>query len=344
MDLPQPIRKQFLVAAYSSVAISALTVTPVFILSQISGQNYFLALGFGALLVFFGWAANIGIYALVGGEGRRRGQLWRYLLSYIFCLLATFGLFHGHMIPRGGGRSESLSSGFHFHLIVFLAVDTVILILQDLIITRERNAAIELENSRLKLSQAEALNLQLKQQIQPHFLFNSLSALKALIRTSPQLAEEYLIRLSDFLRYAVSSHGHVVEVGREVELCMEYLEMQRIRFGEALQYDINVPASIRESYDIPVFSLQLLIENAIKHNILTMERPLLIRVFHEKGSVTVANNLQKKPAAGSDSPGMGLANLRERYMSLTGDEIVIREETDQYSVSIKLLVHEDRDH
>jgi LytS/YehU family sensor histidine kinase len=231
-------------------------------------------------------------------------------------------------------------SGIHFHMIVFFAVDTVLLILQDLVVTRERNAAIELENSRLKIRNMEAMNLQLKQQVQPHFLFNSLSTLKSLISISPEQAGEYLVRLSGFLRSSLSSHAFsVVKVGRELDLCIDYLEMQQIRFEEALQFTIDVPATIRETSFVPVFSLQLLIENAIKHNVLTREQPLFIRLDYKDGAITVSNNLQKRPVV-SESAGTGLVNLRERYKALGGGPVVIDEDAHRFSVSIQVFANE----
>jgi two-component system LytT family sensor kinase len=198
------------------------------------------------------------------------------------------------------------------------------------------------------------MNLQLMQQVQPHFLFNSLSALKSLIGHSPEQAGEYLVRLSGFLRASMSSHAmSVVLVGRELDLCVDYLDMQQIRFGEALQYSIDVPAAVRERSYVPVFSLQLLIENAIKHNVLTRERPLSIRVMSTDGVIRVVNNLQKKPGgmpAGAgdggagEAGGTGLTNLRERYRALTGDPVLVEEGEHEFSVTIKVFDYEGSDH
>ena len=300
------------------------------------------------VLVFIIWALNIWIYSF------SVSRTARYLLSYLGCAVLTFLLFHHYFIRLGDQGFSSKGGGLHFHVIIFLAVDTVILILQDLVVTREKNAAIELENSRLRMRNVEAMNLQLMQQVQPHFLFNSLSALKSLIGHSPEQAGEYLVRLSGFLRASMSSHAmSVVLVGRELELCVDYLDMQRIRFGEALRYSIDVPAAVREGSYVPVFSLQLLIENAIKHNVLTRERPLSIRVMYTVGVIRVVNNLQKKPggaaaAAGDggagESGGPGLTNLRERYRALTGDPVLVEEGEHEYSVTIKVFDYEGSDH
>jgi two-component system LytT family sensor kinase len=370
MKLSQPIRRQFRVAAYSSPAISALSVTPVFMLSGVSFVFFPWAIAFTTVLVFIIWALNIWIYSF------SVSRTVRYLLSYLFCAALTFLLFHHYFIQLGDQGFSSKGGGLHFHIIIFLAVDTVILILQDLVVTREKNAAIELENSRLRMRNVEAMNLQLMQQVQPHFLFNSLSALKSLIGHSPEQAGEYLVRLSGFLRASMSSHAmSVVLVGRELELCIDYLEMQQIRFGEALRFSIDVPAEVREGAYVPVFSLQLLIENAIKHNVLTRERPLSIRVVYAEGGIRVVNNLQRKLAEGAGSgaatggaasveaggasvgtggeaetsgqgafEGTGLTNLRERYRALTGDPVLIQDGEHEFSVTIKVFDYEGSDH
>lgn len=336
MGSPPSIGKQFKVAAYTSPAISALTVTPLFILGKTSFEVYPWAFGIAALLVFLFWAVNIGIYLLVARDDRDRSWV-RYLFSYAFSILFSFLLFHDLFHPHFG----SSSSGVHFHVVIFFAVDTVILILQDLVVTRERNARIELENSRLRMRDMEAMNMRLARQVHPHFLFNSLSTLKALISVSPQQATEYLVRLSGFLRSSITDEG-IVKLGKELELCDDYLAMQRIRFGDALRFSIDVPEEARTSLFVPVFSVQLLIENAIKHNVLTPDRPLSIEVVYRAGIITVSNNLQRKET--SEGSGSGLNNLRERYKALSGDPVRIEEAAGRFFVSIKGIRHESSDH
>jgi LytS/YehU family sensor histidine kinase len=230
------------------------------------------------------------------------------------------------------------------HLIIFLAVDMVVIILQDLTVVREKKAAMEIENAQLRLRNAEAMNLQLMQQIQPHFLFNSLSTLKSLIGISPEQAGEYLVRLSGFLRASLALPAASIEpVAKELELCSDYLEMQRMRFGTALAFSIDVPAAVQQTGYVPVFSLQLLIENAIKHNVLTAAQPLKIEVTYANGWIAVTNNLARKLTE-VESPGMGLANLRERYRALSGHEVRIEETAGTFTVYIKILDDEHRDH
>jgi hypothetical protein len=338
MVLPSIIKRQLWVAAYTSPVVSILAVTPVFMLGSSSSGDYPVTIVFFTVFFFLMWAINIGIYAWLSRGQKDAGPAWlRYLISCLITLLLTHAALYWifHHVARPDFHVEG--AGFHFHIIVFLAVDTVLLILQDLTITREKNAQLRIRN-------IEAMNMQLKQQIQPHFLFNSLSTLKSLITFSPDLAGEYLVRLSGFLRAAIASNSvNLVKVEREIDLCVDYLEMQRIRFGDALQFTVDVPVAVQREMYIPVFSLQLLLENAIKHNILTEEQPLRISIDYSEGVITVRNNLQKKSEV-EHSAGTGLANLRDRFRALSGHPIDIREDAHSFSVGLKLFTHDSGDH
>ena len=333
MPMSPEIRKQLGVALYSSLAVSVLTTTPVFMMTHVSFVYYPWALVFTILMAIGMWAINIALFYF-----SKDRHLVRYLLSYAVCLILVGGAMHGMAFPRTGGFG-SQRNGFWFHIILFVAVDTVLLIVQDLVVIRERKAAIELENAQLRMRNVEAANLLLKQQVQPHFLFNSLSTLKSLIKYSPADAEEYVVKLSGFLRSSMAAHAStLVTMEEELKLCRDYLEMQRIRFGAALQFTIEV----KGKGFLPVLALQGLIENAIKHNVLTKERPLSIRVIGEGKRVVVVNNLQ--PRENTEAEGTGLANLRERYRMLGGGEVVVKKSETDFSVEIPVLNDEDRDH
>ncbi len=238
--------------------------------------------------------------------------------------------------------SQHLHLGYLFILFpgILLFVNISIHLLLYFVISLDSKMAIELENSRLKMKSMEASYLQLKQQVHPHFLFNALNTLKSLIRKQPDQAEIYLKRLSDFLRVSVTTNDDKLnKLSNELKFCIDYLELQKIRFGRALQFSISIPEDIQSGY-VPGFSIQQLIENAIKHNALTVEHPLLIELKYEDGYVQVSNNKQKKTLDGKTS-GTGLINLAERYKIISGDEIIIKEDEEYFSVSIKILNHEN---
>jgi len=338
MESTTSIKNQVKVAVYTTPVIAALTMSPIAILQRYSVGRYTIAVLFTMSLVLFLWSMNILLWYL-GARSTTRRTLMSILISFALAIFVVVYLFSGH-----SSMSVSPRVNFHFHLILFFAVNVVIIIVQNLVISREKNAAMELENQALKLKNMEAINQQLKQQIQPHFLFNSLSTLKSLMAANPERAEDYLIRLSDFLRSSLSSNAlNTARLNDELHLTVNYLEMQKIRFGEALQFVIDIPEEVQTSYYLPAFTLQMLVENAIKHNILTLDRPLNITISWRDGVVTVTNNLQKKETD-TLGTGVGLVNLQERYRILSGNNIVIEDKEDSFSVSIKALAYESSDH
>ncbi|GAA4327100.1 hypothetical protein GCM10023149_30320 [Mucilaginibacter gynuensis] len=202
----------------------------------------------------------------------------------------------------------------------------------------------ELELSRLKTANAEAMNLALKQQIHPHFLFNALNTLKALYHKDTQIADDYIVHMANFLRASIYHNtANISMLKDEVALLMDYLEMQRIRFGAALDCTIDVSNETLNNYYLPSFSLQPLLENAIKHNTFTLEDPLKVKISQQAGWLIVSNHIQKKKMKVA-STGYGLANLAERYKLCSGNEIIIEETASIFSVSIKLLSNEYSNH
>jgi LytS/YehU family sensor histidine kinase len=289
---------------------------------------------------------NLAIINYLGKFELRKNfhNIFRYFASYI--LSASF-------IMVAMKMRKLVFSGFNVNceisqphspyatIVMAISLNTVILILLDLILLREKKTKIEIENAQLKQKNSEAMYQQLKQHIHPHFLFNSLNTLKSLLKKSPDVAEDYLIKLSDFLRVSVSAgNDKFVNIKDELKLCLNYLEMQKIRYGVALQFNTDIPEEVAQTGYVPVFSLQFLSENAIKHNALTYESPLQINIIYKEGRITVTNNLQPK-LTNETTTGSGLINLAERYKILSGDEIIIHTTANQFSVSIKVLKNEN---
>jgi len=202
----------------------------------------------------------------------------------------------------------------------------------------------ELESSRLKTIHAEAANQLLRQQIQPHFLFNALSTLKSLYDLDKESGDEYLIRLSNFLRFNLTtSKADIIPLKEELKHCLDYLEMQKIRLDTALNFTYIISDEALEVGYLPVFALQPLLENAIKHNEITHEFPLNIQIEQKGDRIRVTNNLKLKKMP-EESSGTGLFNLIERYQILSGDEVIILNNECEFSVSIKILKHANNNH
>jgi len=187
---------------------------------------------------------------------------------------------------------------------------------------------------RLEKDSIQAKYESLKTQINPHFLFNSLNSLTNLVDDNEE-AVNYISNLSDFFRYMLSSREkELVLVRDEVDLLKKYISLQQSRFKQNLIVTIDVPEK-HYHFAVPPLVLQMLVENSIKHNIISKDKPLTITVSSGNGSIAVENNLQKK--SGVSSTGQGLRNIRERYAFFTSDKVKISKTTSNYKISVPLL-------
>jgi LytS/YehU family sensor histidine kinase len=178
----------------------------------------------------------------------------------------------------------------------------------------------------------------LKQQVNPHFLFNALSTLRIMVREKDDRAEPFILKLSDLYRQLLSKNtAQTVSLDEELEFLRSYMYMLQARFESLLHIRIETwPDSGQKK--IPAYSLQLLVENCIKHNIISAARPLYITIFQQQpDTILIDNNLQLKPSV-EDAGGIGLDNLRKRYELLQVEDGVTLTRTEKkFSVTLKLL-------
>ncbi|WP_169788189.1 sensor histidine kinase [Rufibacter tibetensis] len=289
------------------------------------------------LLMLCLWGMNIFLYGQFSrlNWSEKARNLTRYATSYLLTVIVYYGLLTLIFVLVDGPPPRV------FPLIVALTNNTIVLVLMDLVILQRKSAQIAVENSQLKMNHAIAQHQHLKHQLQPHFLFNSLNTLKTLIKKKRPEAEEYLVRLSDLLRASITSENKTtIPLEEELKLCVDYLEMQKVRFKDSFSYKIEIPPSLLTSSCLPIFSLQLLVENAIKHNAFTIEEPLSIQIsYNNKDSIVVWNNRKPKQTL-EPSSGIGLKNLSERYQVICGDGINVVEADHSFSVELKLLINE----
>ncbi|MCP9751109.1 sensor histidine kinase [Ferruginibacter sp. HRS2-29] len=176
----------------------------------------------------------------------------------------------------------------------------------------------------------------LKTQVNPHFLFNNLNTLSSLIPENPTHAISFVQELSKVYRHILQvKDDQSITLKDELEVMNAYAFLLQTRFGNNLQVSIDVPEEKLGKRLVPL-SLQLLMENAIKHNIVSAQRPLKIEVFTENGRLVVRNNLQVKNQL-HDSTGIGLDNIRNRYKLLGNEPVIVSESEKEFVVSIPLL-------
>jgi len=194
-----------------------------------------------------------------------------------------------------------------------------------------------LEAEQLKNITAQAELQLIKSQINPHFLFNNLNVLSALIMKDNAEANRFIEEFSKVYRYILSNHHkEVVELKTELDFIKPYIFLLEKRFAEGLVIKVNIAENYKDQYIIPA-SLQMLIENAIKHNVVSRNRPLIIDV-HTNGNntIVVSNNLQAKQTI-ENSTGIGLQNIIKRYRLVSNKEVNIDKNDTQFVVTLPLL-------
>ncbi|WP_373011728.1 sensor histidine kinase [Mucilaginibacter sp.] len=205
---------------------------------------------------------------------------------------------------------------------------------------QNQQVSIELERT-----QADNLGAQyemLKQQVNPHFLFNNMNTLKAMVETNDEHTVEFILKLSDFYRFTLESRKNdLIHLSDEVEILTAYMFLLKARFEDGINLVNTIDPQYYSSL-IPPFTIQLLIENCIKHNIVSLDYPLQIKLYTENEKIIVENQLQPKKSQ-EFSTKVGLENINQRYIHLLDQKIDI--EVNEKSFKIKLpVIHEHYHH
>lgn len=191
----------------------------------------------------------------------------------------------------------------------------------------------------LEKANLEARFETLRNQVNPHFLFNALNTLLMMVNDNPA-ASKYVESLSEFMRFMLNTREkEVVLLRDELKIARQYVFIQESRFGGKLTVSFNVPESCFH-FAIPPLSLQMLLENALKHNVVSKDNPLLVKIFTENNQyLVVENNVQPKIEK-EPSTGVGLENIRNRYLFLTGKEVMVENVNSTFIVKLPLFEKE----
>lgn len=193
-----------------------------------------------------------------------------------------------------------------------------------------------IKNEKLEKEKAQVQFDNLKNQLNPHFLFNALTSLNSLISENQQLASAFLQQLSKVYRYLLQNKDRsTVELTVELAFIQHYTSLLETRFGKALQILIRINEGDKGRSIVPV-TLQILIENAIKHNIVDPDKPLRIEITSDDQYLRVSNNLQVRSLV-ETSNKMGLENLKSLYSFLTTRPVIIEQLDDHFSVKVPLI-------
>lgn len=330
-------KELYKIALISSPLIALFEVIPPYSFGKLSGTQFTVVLPGVMLLNLIIWFFTIQLKTNPALRSVSSGAVY-YLLSYSFIVLCMVLLL---LVPPFI-KMDMLLQPDKFKqfilspLINLVALNSIVLITLNSIENHARKVLAETQLNALKL---EAEQQQLIRQLQPHFLFNALSTLKSYMRVDPDYAEDYLVKLSDFLRHTISIHQkQLIPLKDELRFTMDYMELQKGRFDKAFVFDISVDSGYMLHW-VPIFAVQSLVENALKHNSFHEQNPLRVRICTADEYLVVENNRQPRPGSYLKS-GYGLDNLKKRYQLLSGDDVLLYEDETVFVVKIKLLEKE----
>lgn len=251
--------------------------------------------------------------------------VWGFIIHSVSKTIQPFLMNVGHLTKHDFVVSFTLG-------ILFISIFVILLIAFNY---HESLNFFVIENERLKQEKLKLDYFALQDQINPHFLFNNLSTLIAIIQSDPKLAVRFAESFSDVYRYVLQSKEvYSVPVKDEVAFIKACLSLHQERLGKGLHVTVDIPEGYNGAH-IPPLSLQILVENAIKHNCATLVKPLNINIYARENRIFVTNNLN--PRNSSYSTNTGLDNLRKRYALLTNESPVMIKTNDEFIVELPLI-------
>ncbi|MGN1232434.1 MAG: sensor histidine kinase [Candidatus Cryptobacteroides sp.] len=294
----------------------------------------FVVLGYATMLVLQ-WVSRKYVVKAV--------RKWQFYVTH--CLIALLFLLINYsllVLAKALANVEPVyafsRSGWHLLILVWFA-EMLIIELMLSKYTASENQKLKEEAARLKLENSEARYIALQNQLNPHFLFNSLNALISEIHYNPDNAEKFTRHLSNVYRYVLQCQDRrFVSVERELDFLESYIFLHRVRLGDCISYECEIPDVMLECI-IPPLSLQLLVENVIKHNSISLGKPMTIRIYPESDNLVVVNHKSPKRTRPGSS-GIGLDNLSARCNMLTGRDISVLDSEDEFIVKIPVRYEE----
>ena len=238
-------------------------------------------------------------------------------------------------LPLGKFFSERMIWIHLFYIILSLGV-SVFMQARSFMVKWKQATKTEVTQQRIIAGNANAKFETLKNQIDPHFLFNSLNVLSSLIEENPENAQRFTTSLSKIYRYVLEQKDkELVSVAEELSFAKTYMNLLKMRFENSLFYELPETVQNPEAKVVPL-SLQLLLENTVKHNVVSEQKPLYIRIFRDGDYLAVQNDFQKKEVL-QDRQGVGLQNIVDRYGIITNRKVVIEQNEKTFTVKIPVL-------
>ncbi len=296
--------------------------------------NYFIGYFFFSLCASFVGSAFFYEYRNeITAKGFHPYVIWRYFIQSLFSTLAlyfVFCVFVNRLFPN---------EIFHNNIFNYILVACITVVFLGIFyfLEKRRNTFEEKIIQQSTKAETATANFEtLKNQLDPHFLFNSLNVLTGLIEENPDKAIDFTTSLSKIYRYLLEQKDkEVVPLEEEIRFAKTYINLLKLRFENSIHFHLNM-MDFKEGEFIVPLSLQILLENTIKHNIVTESKPLKIRIYKEGQHLVVENSLQLKTSV-KDSTGVGLNNIINRYQLISNREVKISNENNLFKVELPII-------
>ncbi|OCA79018.1 histidine kinase [Chryseobacterium contaminans] len=322
----------------SSVFLGILSSVPQLASHQFNWKEAIVNSAITAAFSIIMWYINI---YMLNRAGKRRQSISysRLLMVLVFGMVIMFGL---------AWIQQLILSHINFGPVMLMVevrgilINLVCYMFLTLLQNNYTGQQVELELEKVKSDNLGAQYELLKQQINPHFLFNSLNTLKSMAETHDEETIDFIVKLSDFYRFTLESRKlDLISIQEEMKIVDSYLFLQKARFGKGIIFTQELDKKIFQTL-VPPFTIQLLVENCIKHNIVSQSKPLHIKIYNSDNHIIIQNFIQHKTIR-EDSLGVGLENIKMRYKHLLEQDIIIY--SDEKIFQIKLpLIHEYHHH
>ncbi|WP_431135070.1 histidine kinase [Psychroserpens mesophilus] len=307
-----------------------------------SVNEFLVDFGFYQLYAFVLGYSNMAFFDYMERRTWKKGDTIKRVINGIIgsTLITLIGLFFLRTftsviiydIPFDTFIKNETWSGYSFGLWITLTIVSVF----HVIYFYNRYQKNKIKEQKVIAGTASAKFDALKNQLDPHFLFNSLNVLTSLIEENPKNAQKFTTSLSKVYRYVLEQKNKdLITVDEELDFAKTYMSLLKMRFEDSIVFEIPDKASNPESKVVPL-SLQLLLENAVKHNMVTSSKPLHIKIYESEGMLIVENNLQPKQIV-KKSSGVGLENIKQRYQLLSNKTVSINQQATSFAVAIPML-------
>lgn len=324
------------------IATVLITIECIFGRKLVFDEKLLIELGYYSLYgvtltlingTFFHYLNNVVVWKNYGKYRLLIGALGGISLT----MLGIFGLrIVTRVLIEGTSFNDFFQNERFRYYIVSLLITIVITMIFHLIYFYKKSQENKLKEQKVIAGTASAQFESLKNQIDPHFLFNSLNVLSSLIEENQESAQKFTTSLSKIYRYVLEQKDkELVSVEEELNFAKTYMNLLKMRFENSIIYELPTDFINPEAKVVPL-SLQLLLENTIKHNIVSENKPLRIKIYIENNYLIVENNLQKKEVL-QERKGVGLQNIVNRYGLLSERKVLVEETIDFFRIKVPIL-------